>query len=152
MKNVKCGVYKITNTVNGKFYIGSSKNIDKRWNEHIWELNNLKYSNTWLQRDWIEYGQDSFNFEIVEECAEEDRYSLEQDYLDDLKPFYNTGKGYNIKKEVIDSTYNPWDNILNKKWALNTYKYLKEFIVDEDSPTIQDLELFKKLQQENENE
>ena len=28
------GIYKITNTVNGKFYIGSSKNIEIRWRVH----------------------------------------------------------------------------------------------------------------------
>ena len=28
------GVYKITNTVTGDFYIGSSKNIERRWKAH----------------------------------------------------------------------------------------------------------------------
>ena len=35
---MKIGIYKITNLKNGKFYIGSSKNIDRRWWEHINEL------------------------------------------------------------------------------------------------------------------
>ena len=30
------GVYKITNTITGDFYIGSSKNVKKRWIAHKW--------------------------------------------------------------------------------------------------------------------
>ena len=36
---MKIGIYKITNLKNGKFYIGSSKDMDRRWYEHINELN-----------------------------------------------------------------------------------------------------------------
>lgn len=32
--NKVSGVYKITNTVTGDFYIGSSKNVKRRWTEH----------------------------------------------------------------------------------------------------------------------
>ena len=35
MKDDKCGVYEIRNTVNNKVYIGSSKNIYDRWRQHI---------------------------------------------------------------------------------------------------------------------
>ena len=31
---MKSGIYQITNTINGKFYIGSAKDIDWRWTEH----------------------------------------------------------------------------------------------------------------------
>lgn len=34
MANKICGVYKIKNIVNDKFYIGSSKDIKKRWKQH----------------------------------------------------------------------------------------------------------------------
>lgn len=30
----KCGIYKITNMINNKAYIGCSSNINKRWNSH----------------------------------------------------------------------------------------------------------------------
>lgn len=33
-----CGVYKITNKVNGKIYIGSSKDIYKRWKHHAYMI------------------------------------------------------------------------------------------------------------------
>lgn len=33
-------IYKIINKVNGKFYIGSTKDIDKRWYQHYFALKN----------------------------------------------------------------------------------------------------------------
>ena len=35
MNKIISGVYQITNNVNGKFYIGCSTNILKRWKSHI---------------------------------------------------------------------------------------------------------------------
>lgn len=34
------GVYLITNNINGKMYIGSSINIERRWKEHLRDLRN----------------------------------------------------------------------------------------------------------------
>jgi group I intron endonuclease len=58
-----CGVYKITCLENGKIYIGSSKNINSRWNNHRWNLRNGKHHNYFLQSDWDMYGEDVFVFE-----------------------------------------------------------------------------------------
>ena len=54
-----CGVYKIVNTVNGKIYIGSSKNIDRRWNEHIRVLELNAHNNQHLQNAWNKYGKNN---------------------------------------------------------------------------------------------
>lgn len=91
-----CGIYKITNVTNNKIYIGSSKHILQRWKNHIRELNENKHKNIYLQNDWNEYGKDCFVFEVLNECSESNRYSVEQEYLNNLMPFYRTGNGYNI--------------------------------------------------------
>lgn len=59
-----CGIYKITNKVNNKCYIGQSKDIIKRWKtEYKWhKLNNH------LQSAFNKYGLENFDFEIIEEC------------------------------------------------------------------------------------
>lgn len=44
-----CGVYKIINTINGKIYIGSSKDIDRRWSEHVRALELNAHINPHLQ-------------------------------------------------------------------------------------------------------
>ena len=47
-----CGIYKIENKENGKVYIGSSKNIEKRWEAHEVGLKNKRHHNAKLQHAW----------------------------------------------------------------------------------------------------
>jgi group I intron endonuclease len=82
------GVYQIRNSVNGKKYYGSSKEIEKRWARHKRELRSGTHINKILQRAWDKYGENSFVFEVVEECLEECLLSVEQKYLD-TNPEYN---------------------------------------------------------------
>lgn len=96
MKEKISGIYKITNTINNKFYIGSSNNIKKRWNRHKMDLRNNKHKNTLLQNSYNKYGVDVFLFEIIEIISE---YNMllerEQYYLDKYKS-YNKNIGFNI--------------------------------------------------------
>ena len=59
-----CGIYTIKNIINGKFYLGSSKNIEKRWNRHLYELRNNRHHSWYLQRAFIKYGENSFKLII----------------------------------------------------------------------------------------
>ena len=91
------GIYKITNNVNGKFYIGSSNNIEKRWISHRYQLRHNKHSAVHLNRAWNKYGEDSFIFEILEETSQSDLLEAEQKYLDKYEP-WNPDSGYNSCK------------------------------------------------------
>jgi group I intron endonuclease len=79
------GIYKIINKINGKYYVGSAKNIRSRWNGHRHLLNKNIHKNPHLQNSWNKYGIDNFEFIIIEEI--EPRYLLieEQKYLDIAK-------------------------------------------------------------------
>lgn len=91
-----CGVYKIQNIINKKVYIGSSKNIIKRWKNHELYLNKNSHYVKELQEDYNKYGKDSFKFEILENVEkEEDLRNKERFYIDK----YNAIKeGYNKMK------------------------------------------------------
>jgi group I intron endonuclease len=88
----KTGIYKITNTNNSKFYIGSAAiSFKKRYNDHISSLKNNKHRNRHLQHSFKKYGLDCFIFEIIEICKEE-IIAKEQYYIDTLNPHYNIAR------------------------------------------------------------
>ena len=84
------GVYKITNTVTGDFYIGSSKDVKRRWREHkkpsVWK----RFSNSPMYLDMQKYSVDKFEFEILEEVESEHLKEKEQQFIETLKPTYNS--------------------------------------------------------------
>ena len=89
-KNKICGIYSITNITNGKIYVGSSNNIERRWREHKNMLKSKKHHSTHLQNAWDKYGEDNFLFEILEECNENILLKREQYYID----FYSSADCY----------------------------------------------------------
>lgn len=95
MRNLnKSGIYKITNLLTDDFYIGSSKNVSKRWNQHCFRSRNNSRRPTYFHTMLKEYGVRNFSVEIIEECDSDvsvlrDR---EQYYINYLKPLYNTLK------------------------------------------------------------
>lgn len=80
MKNFQkiSGVYKITNKINGKFYIGSSVNIKQRWESHKERYNNPKCKeyNKLLYKEMRKYGINNFSFSII--CKEENEKLLRE--------------------------------------------------------------------------
>lgn len=108
---MKAGIYKITNSKNGKSYIGSSKDMLKRKKQHFNLLRKNKNHCKILQRAFNKYGEESFSFEILCYCVEEYLFKLEQWFVDNLKPEYNSclidvrvpiglsGKGYFYTEE-----------------------------------------------------
>lgn len=88
-ENKICGVYEITNTVTGDFYIGSSKDIKRRWAKHKWPSAWKQYPNSKLYQDMQKYGLDKFRFQILAPVMEEYLKQTEQEFIDMLKPAYN---------------------------------------------------------------
>ena len=97
MKN-KPGVYKITNLINGKIYIGSSNNIARRFIQHRYNGSNKGTKNSRLYEDMRNLGIENFAFEIIEFT---DNYrEREKVFIEKLHPYYNKQK----------DTYNNMDN------------------------------------------
>ena len=80
---MSCGIYKITNQVNQKVYIGQSINIENRWKEHLQKCNSIddENYNYPLYKAIRKYGLESFKFEILEECSQENLGQKEIEYI-----------------------------------------------------------------------
>lgn len=98
-------IYKITNKVNGKSYIGQTRyTLEFRWKQH-----QHKMDNTYFHNAIRKYGADNFSCEILEECEVSDLNSREIFYI----AKYNTFKeGYNLtiggdgnRRLVLDDKY-----------------------------------------------
>lgn len=58
-------VYKILNTTNGRSYIGSTSNYDKRLMQHKTNLDNNTHHNKGIQSDYIKYTESVFSHSII---------------------------------------------------------------------------------------
>ena len=88
------GIYKITNMVDGKIYIGQSTDVKHRRCCHEYDLKNHRHRNLHLQRAYNK-NPDAFKFEVICTCAEEDLNALEVFYI---KKYNSTNPkyGYNL--------------------------------------------------------
>ena len=94
------GVYKITNTITGDFYIGSSKDVKRRWTEHKFPSTWKRFLNNQMYQDIQKYGVDKFELEILAEVEPEQLKETEQKFIELLKPTYNdrNAKGLDIER------------------------------------------------------
>lgn len=88
------GIYAITNTVTGEQYIGASHKIEQRWYQHRMMLRLKKSQHTKLQIAWLEFGEDAFRFEVLEE-VEVTRLAEREDFHQKASLERTGGSGYN---------------------------------------------------------
>ena len=105
MNNI-IGVYKITNTITGDFYIGSSKDVKRRWASHKCTSTWNKCKNNPMYLDMRKYGTDKFAFEVFAEVEVGNLKEMEQQFIETLKPTYNNrnSKGWDVER------YKEWNN------------------------------------------
>ena len=113
------GVYKITNTITGDSYIGSSKDVKQRWASHkcqsIWN----ECPNNPMYLDMKKYGVDKFVFEILEEVEPEHLKETEQKFIETLKPTYNSIRAKGLDVEKYKKTQKEYNKVYHKS---NKYK------------------------------
>ena len=88
----KSGVYRWTNLVNGKSYIGSSANLERRLRNYYtisYLESNIKKTRSNIYSALLKHGYSNFSLEILEYVSSPEATSREQYYLDLLKPDYN---------------------------------------------------------------
>jgi group I intron endonuclease len=78
----RIGVYRFVCKPTGRFYIGSSCDIDQRKRTHLRQLRNGTHHNIYFQRVFNKYGEDSFKFQVRLTDTVDDARDLEQYLLD----------------------------------------------------------------------
>ena len=105
------GIFKITNTTNGKMFIGKAKNVKGILNSNKFQLKMGSHFIRELQEDYNKSGEDSFLFEQIDSLEPkddinydytEDLETLENMWLDKLKPYGENG--YNTEKTKKQGT------------------------------------------------
>lgn len=90
-------IYKITNKVNGKIYIGKTlKTIEGRWKDHVEDYQRPRFEKRPLYSAMKKYGVENFSVEEVEECSSEilsEREIYWIDFYDSFRSGYNATKG-----------------------------------------------------------
>ena len=131
------GIYKITNKINNKSYIGQSINIKERWTQHKrYPVKNSKYP---LYLAFEKYGLKNFDFSILEECLIGELDDKEIFYIslfDTYKNGYNQtlggsgspGISIKISNEDLLEIY---DLLLNS--SISQREIAKHFSVGEDT-------------------
>jgi len=102
----KTGIYRGTNLINSKTYIGSANDLRTRFGVYF-STRRLINSNMDVYKAILKYGYANFKLEIIEYCNSNVVLLREQYYIDLLKPEYNilsiTGStlGYKHTKETL---------------------------------------------------
>ena len=121
-------IYKITNDINGKVYIGKTINtIEKRWSEHCKDSLKERNENRPLYRAMNKYGIQHFHIEEIEECSIEEVSEKEKYWIEIYGSFkygYNATKGGDGKQYAdYDLIYKLWLDGKNVKEIHNLTNY-----------------------------
>lgn len=89
------GIYTITNTIDGKIYVGYTKHLSQRRFEHMSKLSKGNHTSTHLQYAVNQYGVENFIYETLEECPRHLLVAMEH-YWCNILDTHNPKRGYNI--------------------------------------------------------
>jgi group I intron endonuclease len=107
----KQGIYAIKCISNNKIYIGSvhptdrGNSLARRLRDHKYRLNRNEHGNQLLQRAWNKYGEESFEFYVIETLENVEIILEREQYWIDFYESYNKDKGFNLCP-TAGSTYN----------------------------------------------
>lgn len=143
MKEIIVGIYKITNLLNNKCYVGQSRNIYRRWQSHRYA--NDSYP---LHAAMKKYGTENFSFEILEECNIDELNEKESYYIQKFQPEYNCDGGGNARRVPQKLDSEKVNQIIQAIKDGYSHKAIaKEFDISKD--TVRDINVGRTWRQDN---
>jgi hypothetical protein len=133
------GVYQIRCVKNGKIYVGSAVNLQKRWYQHRRSLQRGEHRNRYLQQTWNKYGEENFDFEILEFVGVSHLLQAEQEWID-ATACIDRGIGFNIRDTAESSgSFNAqtWEGFIdpegNEVTIINLHNFCRLHSLDSTS-------------------
>lgn len=127
-------IYKITNLINGKLYIGKTLDtIEKRWKDHKKDYTRPRCEKRPLYDAMNKYGVENFSIEKIEECSEKELSEREKYWIEFYHSFHD---GYNATTGGDGKQYADYDLIYRLFQEGKTCKEIKQ-ITSYDGKTIQ---------------
>lgn len=127
------GIYKITNKINGKCYIGQSTLIKKRWSNHkntSCNPTSTAYEYP-LYRAFRKYGIENFSFEVLEECNNSELNEKERYWIKYYNPEYNQTIGGDYK-------------VIPQKLTYEQVQEIQKILIEDQDGNVSHVELAKK--------
>lgn len=131
------GIYKIENLINGKVYIGQSKDIKKRWSEHckISQKLNEQYRRSYIHNAIQKYGLENFSFIVIEQCDLKDLDKKEIEWIakyhsyvgDPLCNGYNLTIGGQGTRKITDEDIKDIVNLWEQGLTIGEIKTITGF-------------------------
>ena len=122
-------IYKITNTINGKMYIGKTElSITQRWKAHLKDSKTRRCEQRPLYSAINKYGAENFIIEEVENCLSEQSNEREKYWI----TFYKTyQEGYNATLGGDSRSYINYSQVIDLYASGKTCKEIgKELNID----------------------
>lgn len=118
-------IYKVTNTINGKVYIGQTKfTLEERRIRHWNDANKLNRRTVKFHNALLKYGLDNFKWETIQYCQNQDELDYFEKYYIQKYKSTDPNIGYNLKlggkfggifteeakRNLGESTKKKWEN------------------------------------------
>ena len=123
------GVYQIHCIPTGKIYVGSAVNLRERWYKHRWRLRRGEHVNRYLQQAWVKYGEQNFEFTVLEFVDRNNLLTTEQAWIDQTRC-----ADRNIGFNICDTAGSPgdiqaqlWEGFVDPEGNEVTITNLEEF-------------------------
>lgn len=97
------GVYRIRNIETGDCYIGCSRQIECRWQDHRSAFKAGRHKNPLLAQAYAEFGEEAFVYEVLQTCkytpTKLELMNLERQWIAKLNPAYNVDPSFEQQKQ-----------------------------------------------------